>query len=54
VPIESELDFITRISEAQRTPAVAIMTAVDHGGYKLVARLKDFLSFFSRENAKRV
>jgi hypothetical protein len=55
VPTENALiDFITRISVQQRTAGVAIMTEVDRGVYKLVSRLKDFLSFFTRDNAERL
>jgi hypothetical protein len=47
---EQALEFIVSMSEAQRRAAVAIIKAIDASYAKFVAKLKDFGSFFTREN----
>jgi hypothetical protein len=48
---DAALDFIVAIDERQRHAGVAIMEGVDVGVIKFSNRLRDFLQFFTRENA---
>lgn len=51
---EQVLDFIVSITPKQRGAAVAIMETVDDNVEKLLARLRNLLSFFTRENAEQL
>jgi hypothetical protein len=48
---EAALEFVTAIDERQRHAGVAIMEAVDEGVQKFANRVREFLQFFTRENA---
>lgn len=47
---ENAIDFIVTMSDNQRRAAVALMQEIDRHYVKFILRLKDFESFFSREN----
>jgi hypothetical protein len=47
---EQAVNFIVSMSDAQRRAAVAIIEGVNSAYNKIVAKLTDFASFFSREN----
>lgn len=49
---EAALEFICSINEKQRNAAVVIMESVDVGVRRYVARVKEFLSFFTLDNAR--
>jgi hypothetical protein len=49
---EAALEFVTAITEQQRHAGVAIMQAIDEGTMKFANRVKEFLTFFTRENAE--
>ncbi|MGD9839498.1 MAG: hypothetical protein AB7F72_09860 [Afipia sp.] len=49
---EATLEFVTSISAEQRRAGVAIMEGVDAGVEKFKGRIREFLQFFTRENAQ--
>lgn len=49
---EAALEFVTSITAQQRHAGVAIMEGVDKGVEKFKGRLREFLQFFTRENAE--
>jgi len=48
------LEFIVTMTDRQRHAAVAIMQEIDSHYVKFILRLKDFESFFSRENVEQL